>query len=167
MTPSQIGALVGVGFAALWAAAGLSVLRRKSRTALASVFAVVVIALIVAVFRVEPDEGGGRFGGGIYGITVGGEMIAIVAAVRLLTRYRREAMIPPVVASLVGLHFIGLWAATGATVFPWVAAAGLCAVAAFGMFVAHRQGASRALAVTGLGSAAVLCLATAAGLRYR
>lgn len=154
MTGQQIGDLIGVIAGGIWALAGSTVLSGRSRAIAVVVSLAATILLGLAIGRL-PSAGmadhPGRFDGGIYALAVGAEMIAILAAVALLHRLARQDWLPPVIAVIVGLHFLGLWRATG-EVACVALAAGLCLVGFAGLWVP----ASVRLLVVGFGAALVL-----------
>lgn len=156
MTGEQIGILIGVIAGGGWAVAGASALEGRARViaVLGSLGLTVLLGLVTADLPSAAMTG--RFDGGIYGIAVTAETIAILGAVALLRRSARQDWLPPVIAVIVGLHFLGLWRATGSLVFVALAA-GLCAVGIAGSLVP----APRRLLVVGFGCAAALWAAAA------
>lgn len=157
MTGQQIGVLIGVIAGGGWALAGSASLRGASRVIALSVSLAGSILLILATARLPPAGVTGRFDGGIYGLAVTAETIAILAAVVLLRRSARQDWLAAVIAVIVGLHFLGLWRATGDDLFVAIAA-GLCLVG----FAGFRVRASARLPVVGFGCALVLWAAAAA-----
>lgn len=150
MSGDQIGTIVGVAFGCAWGIAGSLPLPAVWRIAgiLGSIAASAILILLV---RSAPASTGGHFNGAIYGIAVTAEFVAIAIAGVVLNRMKKSSFIPPAVASIVGLHFIGLWLATGNTRFLWLAGI-LCAI---GLGAATMGKAAR-LPVAGIGSALAL-----------
>ncbi len=157
MTGQQIGVLIGVIAGGSWALAGSASLRGAPRVLAMIVSLVGSILLAVATARLPSNGEAGRFDGAIYGIAVTAEAIAIVVAVPVLRRLGRGDWLVPVIAMIVGLHFLGLWRATGDAVFVGLAA-GLCAIGIMGV----RVPASWRMLVVGFGCALVLWAAAAA-----
>jgi hypothetical protein len=150
MTGQQIGLVIGSVAGCGWALAGSAALRGASRSSAVIVSMVVSALLGVASARL-PANGTSGFDGAIYGMVVSAEAIAIVVAVILLRRSGNAGFVPPVIALIVGLHFLGLWRATHGAIFVAIAV-GLCLVGIAGM----RGPAERRLLVSGFGCAAVL-----------
>lgn len=150
MSGDQIGTLVGVSFAWCWGVVGSIALPSPWRAA-GLIGSTHISALLAAAALHFSFHSAREFNGPIYGIAVTAEVVAIATAGALLTRARRQSLIPPAVAAIVGLHFIGLWRATGNIIFVWIAGA-LCVVGLTGAAVPK---AAR-MPVAGLGSALVL-----------
>jgi hypothetical protein len=145
-----MGLIVPILFACIWSVMGVSALPiALHMPGIAGSLAVSAI-LTIAVLQ-APLRAAGRFDSAIFGMAVMFEAAAIVAAVILLNRTHEESFIPPAIAAIVGLHFIGLWRATGDFIFVWVATA-MCAV---GLAAALSPLPARA-PVAGLGSAVAL-----------
>ena len=151
MTGQQIGVLIGVIAGGGWALAGAASLRGALRVIAVIGSLGLSVLLGVATADLPSTAMTARFDGGIYGIAVTAETIAILGAVALLRRSARQDWLPPVIAVIVGLHFLGLWRATGSLVFVALAA-GLCVVGIGGSLVPD----SRRLLVVGFGCAAAL-----------
>ena len=84
------------------------------------------------------------------------EIVTIYTVSTALPRYGLQTDFIEAVGVIVGLHFIGLWWATGLTRFLWIAA-GLCGVSAIAMALPHAwKGLLLRDAVTGVGNALVL-----------
>lgn len=150
MSGDQIGTIVGVAFGCAWGIAGTLPLPPLWRTAgiLGSIAASVILIMLI---RGAPGTVDGHFNGTIYGVAVTAEVIAIVIAGVTLSQTGHGSFIPPAVAVIVGLHFIGLWLATNTVTFLWLAAA-LCAI---GLGAAAVEKSAR-LPVAGIGSALAL-----------
>src|SRR5215469_2710594 len=150
MSGDQIGTMVGVVFGCAWGIAGTLPLPPIWRTAgiLGSIAASAILFMLI---RGAPAPAAGHFNGAIYGIAVTAEVVAIVIAGVILSRTGQGSFIPPVVAAIVGLHFIGLWLATGNATFLWLSGA-LCAV---GLGAAAMAQGAR-LPAAGIGSALAL-----------
>jgi len=111
--------------------------------------AIVAILLIIQSPRIGAS--GGYFHAGAYIYSVVFEVIAIFLTIVLIRRFADRSFIPPVIAIIVGLHFIGLLLATGQDIFIWLAVA-MC------LFGALATMASRTLRlpIAGFGSALAL-----------
>lgn len=150
MSGDQIGTMVGVAFGCAWGIAGTLPLPTVWRVA-GILGSIVASAILITLIRAAPGSAHGYFNGAIYGIAVTAEVVAIVIAGIILSRTGHSSFIPPAVTAIVGLHFIGLWLATGIVTFLWLAGA-LCAI---GLGAATMGRAAR-LPVTGIGSALAL-----------
>jgi hypothetical protein len=150
MDGSAIGSLVGAGFGCAWALAGAAPLKPPLRIAAILAGLAVTSGLVAMAIHHTPTSAG-SFGGAIYGAAVLFELVAITTAATLLRRRGRSALLPSAVATIVGLHFVGLWLATGNAVFAWLALALVCV--GFGSACVPREWR---LTTAGFGSA--LCL---------
>lgn len=91
-----------------------------------------------------------------YIIAVVLEVVAIAAASYLLRSHGLQDYFIPAVGVIVGLHFIGLWKATGTRRFLGIAAA-MCVVSVVSMLLPHAGGGLDVRdAVCGFGNALVL-----------
>lgn len=128
MTGPQLGLIIPAAFGGIWAIAGTAGLSAPSRNigvaAALAISAVLVFAALKAPLRTD-----GYFDSTVYGVSVALEVVAIVAAVVFLNRAHQPSFILPVIAVIVGLHFIGMWRATQNFLFVWLACV-LCAVGA-------------------------------------
>jgi hypothetical protein len=165
MSGADTGILVGVVIGGIWGAAGANGLPNRWRATGVALSLAITAGLIAAMFLV-PRHGPatGTFRGGVYGVAVALEIVAILTAAAVLQRKRRRDLIAPAVGLIVGLHFLGLWAATGLIRFAWLALAmsGLCACAL--LIPTRGNGYAARLAISGIGCALVLWLAGAISL---
>ncbi|HKF50723.1 MAG TPA: hypothetical protein VKB26_00300 [Candidatus Acidoferrales bacterium] len=166
MNSATVGSIVGVAFGCAWGLAGSIGLPRQYRMwsviASIAISAVLIAALLIRPRAVEPA----KFDGRLYGIAVAMEAAAIFAAVFALQRLGRQEFLIPTVGFIVGLHFIGLWKASGMPLFLWTASA-MCVVCAVAMFLPGPRitgGADARAILSGLGSAVVLWTAGATTL---
>ncbi|MDE2150357.1 MAG: hypothetical protein KGJ55_11145 [Gammaproteobacteria bacterium] len=150
MSGDQIGSIIGVAFGCAWGIAGGVSLPSPWRVATIIGSLLISACLVILIGRFE-GTATGHFDGATNGTAVAGEVVAIVIAAIALNRTRHSSLIPPAVAAIVGLHFLGLWRATGNFSFVWLAGA-LCAVG----FLAGILPRSARLSVTGIGSAVAL-----------
>src|SRR5215469_1141694 len=157
MSGDQIGMIIGAAFGCAWGIAGAVTLRSPRRETLVIVSFAISFLLIRATLSATLPMS--HFNGTPYGIAVGLEAVAIAIAAITLNGTGNASFVPPVVAAIVGLHFIGLWLATGKVVFLGTTVA-LCAVAVAGVF----SPAPARLPVTGLGSALALWASVAVSL---
>ncbi|HZV79260.1 MAG TPA: hypothetical protein VFF60_06535 [Candidatus Binatus sp.] len=158
MSGDQIGMIIGAAFGCAWGIAGAVTLRSPWRETLVIVSFAISFLLIRATLSATLPYS--HFNGAPYGIAVGLEAVAIAIAAITLNGTGNASFVPPVVAAIVGLHFIGLWLATGKIVFLGTCIA-MCVVALAGFF----SPASARLPVTGLGSALALWASVAVALR--
>ena len=164
MNGAAIGALICTIFGGVWAIAGGTGLPKRSRIAAITFATVFTLLLVAFVFvRPEPAVRAGVFQGRVYGLSVAGEVLAIVIAVALLRWRRRRDLILPAVGLIVGLHFIGMWKAVGSPLFLAVAAAmSAVSLVAFLLPGWDRNGFSARQSVAGFGCAAILWIAALA-----
>jgi hypothetical protein len=106
-----------------------------------------------------------RFDAPVYGFAAAFEVVGVMLAALALRAPGRRGLIAPVVAIITGLHFIGLWIATGQRLFLGVTF-GLCAAGLIALGWPGRPGgaADPRLAIAGLGSAFVLWAACLSSL---
>jgi hypothetical protein len=162
--PKPIAATIGAVFGGLWGVVGTQALPPGWRGPAYAAVAAVTLGLLVRLWRAAPARPGERlFGRSAYRWAVAGELAAIYAASALLPRWGLRAFFIEVVGIIVGLHFIGLWRATGARRFLFICA-GMVAVSAAAMALPARIGETAARdAGAGFGNALVLWAAVAAG----
>jgi len=99
--------IVLCGFAAVWGAFGLSLSGLDRAVSLMPI--VVSLAIVWAGWSVpSPRPGEGRRTGRIVGLASLGEGIAILVGVNLALHLGRSDLIVPIVAFLVGAHFVPL-----------------------------------------------------------
>ncbi len=150
MTPAM-GARIGLAFALAWLWLGATALP-KPWSWLVGVGG--TLALAVAAVVAQGSGGGGRgFNGAIYTAAVVAEVLAIMLVSRWLGGSGRAGLLPPAVGVIVGMHFLGLYAATGVERFITLAVA-LTLLNALACFLPAAGPGPRIAA--GLGSAAVL-----------
>lgn len=121
--------MIGTAFGGLWAAMGALALPRAWTPWAAGAAVTVALILLGRLWFSAAVESGGLFRRHAYWVAVVLEVAALVAAGHFLPRYGLQAYFVPAIGIIVGLHFIGLWKATGNTVFVWIAGA-MCAVSA-------------------------------------
>lgn len=160
--------LISALFALAWGLNGSAALPGGWRTATAALVVLVTLALVAAaaVFnrrarRAPPDPAATRnpFRTVSYRVAVVAILVAIPVAGRVLTLAGQGDAVMPVVAVIVGLHFVGLVRAFESRAFAWVAGA-FCVLELGALFLPVRVGETLALrhAVVGLGCALVLWL---------
>ncbi|CAN5890231.1 hypothetical protein BH24DEI2_BH24DEI2_09070 [soil metagenome] len=159
--------LISTVFALAWGLNGSAALPDGWRTATTVVVVLVTLALVAvaAVFhrsakRFPSDEAAparNPFRTTAYRVAVTAMLVAIPVAGRVLTLTGQGDAIMPVVAIIVGLHFLGLVAAFRSRMFAWVAGA-FCVLGAGALFLPVQVGEALKLryAVVGLGCALVL-----------
>ncbi len=158
--PSRpIPATIGTLFGGLWALIAAFALPPAWRLPAAALAALITALLIIRLWRANQPASGAPerlFGRKAYQIAVIAEVAAIYAASALLPHLGWQGYFIQAVGIIVGLHFIGLWAATRSSRFLGIAA-GMCVISA----VATQLPASIAQVnlrdiITGLGNAAIL-----------
>lgn len=140
--------------ALVWLAAALSALHLPLSVVLAVSLAASLAVAAICLWRVRHvarGAGTAPNAGRVVGLWSTIQGIAIAIAVFLLLRLQQPELIPPVVALIVGLHFIPLARGLRVSLYYWTGA-GLIAVAA-GSFVLPLK---PTLATAGIGAAAVL-----------
>ena len=145
----QVGLIVVACFGVLWASVGASVLRSPQRIGV--IASAIIVALLLMMQSPRLHQHTSYFHPDCYVYSVVFEVLGILLAIIFIRRFADRSLIPPVVAIVVGLHFIGLCLATGQDVFIWLAIA-LCLCGALGVLAspAWRR------PVTGFGSALAL-----------
>ena len=166
MDGSAIGAIAGVAFGCAWGVAGATGLPRPLRAWAGGLSAAVSAILIAALALIRTAHPSGIFRGSVYGMTVGGETAVIFLAIWLLRRYELSQFLIPTIGFIVGVHFLGLWKATGLSLFRWTSGAMclVCVLAAILPGAAGVGGVDTRRAVAGLGCAVVLWSAALAVL---
>uniref|UniRef100_UPI0035CA32E8 hypothetical protein n=1 Tax=uncultured Sphingomonas sp. TaxID=158754 RepID=UPI0035CA32E8 len=99
---------------------------------MATIAALVTMLLIVRLWRMKSLSSTSRprlFSMRAYQIAVVAEVFAIYAASAVLPRFGLQGFFIQIVGIIVGLHFIGLWAATRSERFLGIAA-GMCIISA-------------------------------------
>ena len=127
-----IPAAIGTMFGGLWALLAATALPPAWHIPAASLAIVATALLIVMLWRSDQPAAGpaGRlFGRQAYQSAVVAELLAIYAASAVLPRLGWQGYFIEAVGIIVGLHFIGLWAATRAPRFLGIAA-GMCTISA-------------------------------------
>lgn len=154
-----ISGLIGLAFGLFWLFVGASAVHGLAATIIVvtgcSIFA--LAALWIVIRRRRPR--GTRFICGYYLVAVGAEVAAIVAAQNWLAAHGQKQLLFPVVGIIVGLHFIGLWLATGDRVFAWLTSA-MVAINFAALLLPLNPDARRM--VSGFGSSAALLVAVTA-----
>ena len=166
LTPTGWGLAAGATFAALWGLAGARGLAGAWRRRIAVLVLMASAGLIARAFIAPPQPAYAmRFEAPVYGYAAAFEIVGVVLSALLLRAPGRRALIAPVIAIVTGLHFIGLWIATGQRLFLGVTL-GLCAAGLIALGWPRRPGgaADPRLAIAGLGSALVLWAACLSSL---
>lgn len=166
LTPTGWGVAAGAAFAALWGLAGARGLAGAWRRRVAVLVLMASAGLIARAFIAPPQPVYAlSFDARVYGWAVAFEIAGVVLAALALRAPDRRGLIAPVIAVITGLHFIGLWAATGQRLFLGTTF-GLCAAGVIALGWPRRPGAAAdpRLAIAGLGSAFVLWAACLSSL---
>jgi predicted signal transduction protein with EAL and GGDEF domain len=156
--PKPIGGTIGLIFGSLWCLLGAMALPAALRAPATLAGFAIGAALILLLWRRRTIQGSGTamFRQRAYIIAVVLEVAAIAAASYLLRSHGLQNFFIPVVGVIVGLHFIGLWQATGMPLFLGIAAA-MCVVSVVSMLLPHATGElDMRDAVCGFGNALVL-----------
>jgi hypothetical protein len=121
---------IGVMFGGLWALIAVMASPPGWRIPLAAIAMCATMIFIARAWRGRralPSAAQRLFGRKTYQIAVVGEVIAIYAASALLPGFGWQGYFIQVVGIIVGLHFIGLWKASGSLRFLGIATA-MCVV---------------------------------------
>jgi len=123
-----IGSMIGIAFGLLWALIGIQGIQADLRLKADIVAAgLAVVFFVLAWVSRSNSQVGAMFRRRAYLLAVAFEIAAIAAASILLPRFGLGAYFLEAVGVIVGLHFIGLWKATGLSRF-LIVAAGMCIV---------------------------------------
>lgn len=156
MTPRG-GAVVVLVFATVWLWLGVTALPMPWRAIVGAFGCVALLAVAWQVLRRPATAGDGRrFHRGKFLIAVAFEIVAANIGAWLLGRMGLTGYIWPMLGIVVALHFIGLWWATLDPRFITLTIA-MLAVNVVALF--FTPGGAAMLAITGLGSSAVLAAA--------
>jgi hypothetical protein len=154
-----ISALIGLAFGLFWLFVGANAVHGPAATVIAVagclIFALAALWIVIRRRRTR----GRRFAAGYYLAAVGAEVVAIVAAQNWLAAHGQKQLLFPVVGIIVGLHFIGLWLATGDRVFAWLTSV-MVAINLAALLLPLDPDARHM--VSGFGSSAALLVAVAA-----
>jgi hypothetical protein len=156
--PKPIGGTIGLCFASLWWLLAARALPAGFHVPVAFSGFLVGAVLILLLWRRPPNRGSGTgmFRRRTYLVAVVLEIAAIAVASNLLRSYGLQDYFIPTMGVIVGLHFIGLWQATGALRFLTIAAA-MCLVSLASMVLPHvGSGLDLRDAACGFGNALVL-----------
>ena len=156
-----IGIIIGAFAGVLWGLAGGSALDGTWRSVVVAVVVFAGATLSWLALRMPPTHQG-QFNSKVYGTTSLLQVALIGAGVAFLNVVHQQARVPPLVLTVVGLHFIGLYLASNMRVFVWVAIT-LVAVGV-AVFVWPSLSIQARLAYTGLPAAAVLFAACASAI---
>lgn len=155
------GRAIGLGFAVLWLLLGAAALPVPWRYGVGVTGLALIGMLAWRVWHLnEPRTG--LFRMNRYRTAVIAEFAAIAVAQLALARTGLTGYLLPVVAILVGLHFVGLWWAGGGAQYLWLAAV-MTLVGAAALLLP--SGSAAMQAVTGLGSGAALAWFAGTGAR--
>lgn len=124
-------ALVGTAFGGLWSVLGAMALPR-SWTVAAVVAGVLVTALLLVQRRRGTATGSSLFRRRAYIVAVVLEVAGLYVAMQLLAMYGLERYFVQALGLVVGLHFIGLWVASGLRRYLWLCLA-MCVVSLIGI----------------------------------
>lgn len=112
-------AMIGTAFGGLWSILGAMALPSHWL-----VPAIVIGLLVTAFLLVQRYRGAAAastlFRRRAYIVAVVLEIVALYVAIPMLHRYHLEAYLVQVVGLVVGLHFIGLWQASGLRRYLWL-----------------------------------------------
>ena len=158
MKAKLIAPSIGLLFGGLWSFLGASGLPHRMQTPAEAAGVIVTLALIVLVWirRGSTETGARLFRRWSYLVAVALEIVGIYVVTTLLNAHGLQGYVIPAVGVIVGLHFIGLWQATGQSVFLWICGS-MCAVSALAAFLPTAlNGYDPRITVTGFGNALVL-----------
>ena len=145
--------VIALVFAALWLRIGAAALPGRWPIVV-GIAGIVALALICVLAGRRSSPGEGRFDRSRYRLAVLGELAGFAFLAWLLSSYPLERYIWPAIGIVVGLHFIGLWWASGRRRF-LVLSGGMTAINLVALVVP----AAVMVPLSGLGSAAALAAA--------
>ncbi len=126
--PSRpVPAMIGTGFGGLWAVMGALALPRPWTPWAAGAAVTISLILMARLWFAASYEGSDLFRRSAYRLAVALEILALGVIGYLLPQYGLQAYFVPAIGIIVGLHFIGLWRASGRTKYLWITAT-MCAV---------------------------------------
>jgi hypothetical protein len=151
-----IGALIGLLFGLLWLLVGSSAVGGTAGTAIACIGILLFMLAAARVIRRPGMQRAQPFKGAYYIVAVAAEVIAIAIAHSWLQSLGRQSVFLPVVGIIVGLHFIGLWLASGHRMFVWLSGAMVAINLGAALVPMPQRGRQM---VSGFGSSAALLVA--------
>ena len=162
-----IPATIGLVFGGLWFWLGATALPLDWRLPAGVLGALITLGLIVRLWRASntADAGAGMFKRGAYILAVVLEIVAIYTASALLPKYGLQGYFIQAVGVIVGLHFIGLWRATGLARFLWIAGAMCAASLLAALLPAAWQDLDPRDLATGIGNALALWIGAGRTIR--
>lgn len=126
-------ALVGTAFGGLWSVLGATALSLHW-TIPAAAAGLLITALLIALRCRSAGYGSGVFRRRAYLVAVGLEVVGLYLAMLLLQKYELEAFFVQALGLVVGLHFIGLWVASGQRRYLWLCSI-MCVVSLIGILL--------------------------------
>lgn len=154
----SLPALIGLVFGGLWGLIAAMSLPEAGRAVGTLAVTALTGFLVIMVWRrpVASTGSGPLFGRALYLIAVSAELVASYAASVLTPRLGVQPYFVQAVGMIVGLHFLGLWAASRMIRYVWIAG-GMCFISVAAMFLPETVGLLHARDfLTGLGNAVVL-----------
>lgn len=128
-----IPAMIGTAFGGLWSVLGAMALPRHWM--MPAIVAGLLLTVLLLVQRCRGTASGhGLFRRRAYIVAVVLEVAALYVLMPLLKKYGLESYAVPALGLVVGLHFIGLWVASGLRRYLWLCAA-MCAVSLIGILL--------------------------------
>jgi hypothetical protein len=118
-----IGALIGFFFGLLWLLVGANAVGNSAGEVIAGVGILLFALAAVRVIRRPGEVHDRRFRTRYYIAAVVAEVAAIAIAQSWLASHGQSELLMPAVGIIVGLHFIGLWLASGHRLFVWLTGA--------------------------------------------
>ena len=158
MNPGLIGYLIALAFAVYWLDVGASAVGGSTGTIVLIAGAIILLGALARVWlhRHRPTSLV-RFSWGWYFVALGAEIVAMNVAILTLPKDFLAGYQAPVIGTIVGLHFIGLWLASRMPRFLTLSVA--MTALNLAAFALPPNGAP---VLAGLGSAALLAGAVAA-----
>jgi hypothetical protein len=118
-----IGALFGFLFGVLWLLIGANAVGNPASDVIAYVGILLFVLAAARVIRRPARRYDRRFKMSYYIAAVVAEVAAIAVAQSWLASHGQTELLMPVIGIIVGLHFIGLWLASGHRLFAWLTGA--------------------------------------------
>jgi hypothetical protein len=157
----NLSRLIGWIFGTYWALLGAFALPRRYDSIGCALVVVIAILFLVRLWKHEPstNAAGPLFRVPTYLIAVFAELLGMYAAAFLLPQFSAGQQVYSAIGCIVGLHFIGLWLATGSQRFLQITV-GMCVVSLLSMIMPFTwHGIGLRYLLLGAGNALVLWLA--------
>jgi hypothetical protein len=156
---SIVGYLIGLAFAVYWLWVGAGAVGGVDGKVIFAGGSLVLLAILWRIWsRRKQWTTAGRFRVAWYLAAVAGEIIAMNLALLILPKSFFAGYQAPIIGTIVGVHFVGLWMATSARRFLYLSG-GMTALNLLAFVIPPGHGPA---ILSGLGSSAAIAIAVAA-----